>query len=65
MLNNINRIRAARNSAKPNGGVIFRKTKFDGTKLPLVVRPSPHHNGWREIALSPARKLLLTASGND
>jgi hypothetical protein len=29
------------------------KTIFDGTKLPLVVRPSQNHIPWYEIAFSP------------
>ena len=29
------------------------KTIFDGTKLPLVVRPPQNHIPWYEIALSP------------
>jgi hypothetical protein len=31
----------------------FAKTIFDGTKLPLVVRPSQNHIPWYEIAFSP------------
>jgi hypothetical protein len=30
-----------------------KKTIFDGTKLPLVVRPSQNHIPWYEIAFSP------------
>jgi len=36
------------------------KTKFDGTKLPLVVYPSLNHNQWYELPLlgkSPYRNF--------
>jgi hypothetical protein len=37
---------ADRNHDSASIPVRRRKTKFDGTKLPLVVCPSPDHNGW-------------------
>jgi hypothetical protein len=44
-------------SGRPSASGIaaFLKIKFDGTKLPVVVCPSPDHNRWCKIPLKPQR----------
>jgi hypothetical protein len=47
----VNRQRTPR-SLDASGNIRFENTKFDGTKLPLVVWASLNHNRWYELQLS-------------
>jgi hypothetical protein len=49
-------------SLDASGNIRFENTKFNGTKLPMMVSTSLNHSRWYELPLSPDSTISNSAS---